>query len=130
MLKQKSWEVKYILMSKLIQKHFGKIALGTGLGLGGVFQFFGETLQKDAVKMGNDFMDAFAADLKQELDSEIQKFRQRIATGAKDQDLMKDAEKEAVHVEQDLAKAFHKDVNITIEKEVLRISKRILHDYS
>ena len=129
-------KVKYIVMSKLIQKHFRKIVVGTGLGLTGVLQYlpqFGETIQKDAVQMGNDFMDVFSADLRKEMETEIKKFSQRIARGETpktEEELVRDMQVEAVTVEKDLVAAFHKDINITIEKEVLRLSKRILHDTS
>ena len=33
-------KLKNIIMSKLIQKHFGKIAAGTGLGIAGAAQYF------------------------------------------------------------------------------------------
>ena len=39
-------------MSKLIQKHFGKIALGTGLGLAGVAQLLpniGTSVENEAI---------------------------------------------------------------------------------
>ena len=121
-------------MSKLIQKHFRKIVVGTGLGLTGALQYlpqFGETIQKDAVQMGNDFMDVFSADLRKEMETEVKKFSHRIATGEMprtEEELVKEMHKEAVNVEKDLVAAFHKDINITIEKEVLRLSKRVLHD--
>ena len=41
-----------ITMSKLIQKHFGKIALGTGLGLAGVTQLLpniGTSVENEAI---------------------------------------------------------------------------------
>ena len=40
-------------ISALIQKHFGKIAVGTGLGLSGVLQYFPKIGKRDKPKIND-----------------------------------------------------------------------------
>ena len=75
-------------------------------------------------------MDAFAADMKKELDMEIQKLSQRLADGnlpRTEMELKEQLLEESKSVEKDLMAAFHKDLNLAMEKEIRRIGKRILN---
>ena len=75
-------------------------------------------------------MDAFAADMKKELDMEIQKLSKRLADGnlpRTEMELKEQLQEESKSVEKDLMAAFHKDLNLAMEKEIRRIGKRILN---
>ena len=74
-------------------------------------------------------MDAFAADMKKELDKEIEKLFKRLADGnhpRSEMELKEQLIEESKTVEKDLIAAFHKDLNLAMEKEMRRIGKRIL----
>ena len=75
-------------------------------------------------------MDAFGADMKKELDMEIQKLSKRLADGnlpRTEMELKEQLVEESKTVEKDLVAAFHKDLNLAMEKEIGRIGKRILN---
>ena len=75
-------------------------------------------------------MDAFAADMKKEMDMEIRKLSKRISDGdlpGSQVEMKKQLVDETEKVEADLITAFHKDLNLTLEKEIKRIGKRVLH---
>ena len=74
-------------------------------------------------------MDAFGADMKKELDMEIEKLFKRLADGnipRTEMELKEELTEESKTVEKDLIAAFHKDLNLAMEKEIRRIGKRIL----
>lgn len=76
--------------------------------------------------MGSEFMDAFAADLKKELQIEIQKFGWLVIRGQlplTEAGLSEAVKKEASVVESDLAAAFRRDLAATIDKEKERLRK-------
>lgn len=80
--------------------------------------------------VGNDFMDAFGADMKKELNQEIEKLSKRLADGnipRTEMELKEQLMEESKTVEKDLIAAFHKDLNLAMEKEIRRIGKRILN---
>ena len=73
-------------------------------------------------------MDAFAADMKKELDMEIQKLSKSLADGnlpRTEMELKEQLMVESKTVEKDLIAAFRKDLNLAMEKEIRRIGKRI-----
>ena len=75
-------------------------------------------------------MDAFGADMKKELDMEIKKLSKRLADGnlpRTELELKEQLVEESKSVEKDLVAAFHKDLNLAMEKEIRRIGKRILN---
>ena len=75
-------------------------------------------------------MDAFAADMKKELDKEIQKLSKRLAEGnlpRTEKELNEQLMEESKTVEKDLMAAFHRDLNLAMEKEIQRIGKRIVN---
>ena len=120
-----------ITMTKFIQKHFYKIAFGSGLSFGGASQYFskiGSALENEASVVASDFMDAFAADLELEMEIEIRKFGKLIKSGSNKKVITEKLEREATVVGKDLSAAFKKDLNNAIEKEVMRLTKRVLHD--
>ena len=139
------------IMSHWIQKHFRKIAaLGSGIGIAGGSQYFpkiglayfsslrikclfSESVLEDEVSLvASDFMDAFKADLKTEMQKEIQKFGKLIVSGSvplNEKVITEEIEKEAMIVGKDLAAAFRRDLNNAIEKEVMRLTRRLLHDH-
>ena len=91
--------------------------------------FSGETAKNDAILTSNDFMEAFSADMKKELDKEIKKLSNKLLHGdvpKNEKELSEELKGETKKVEADLMAAFHKDLNLAMEKEISRISKRIL----
>ena len=117
-------------MSKLIQKHFGKIAFGTGVGIYGAIKNsdFYSAIESDALLTGQDFMDAFHKDLTKEVEKELKKCGYLVISGKvprTEDEMIKELKQEAFVVEGDLATAFHKDINVALEKELLRIKKRL-----
>jgi len=118
-------------MSKLIQKHFGKIAFGTGLGIYGAIKNsdFYSAIESDALLTGHDFMEAFQKDLTKEMEKELKKCGYLVISGnipSTENEMIKELKQEAFVVEGDVATAFKKDINIALEKEFLRIKKRII----
>ena len=78
--------------------------------------------------VSNDFMDAFSADMKKELDMEIKKLSKRLADGnmpGTEMELKEQLMEESKTVEKDLIAAFRKDLNSAMEKEIKRVGKRI-----
>ena len=74
-------------------------------------------------------MNAFTADMKKELDMEIEKLFKRLEDGnipKNEMELKEELTEESKTVEKDLIAAFHKDLNLAMEKEIKRIGKRIL----
>ena len=82
------------------------------------------------VSVGTDFMDAFKTDLKKEVEKEIKKCGNLVLSGSfpssQDQ-LEQEIKHETGIIEADLVKAFHKDINVALEKEIERMTKRFLH---
>ena len=78
-------------------------------------------------------MESFEVDLKKEMEKEIAKFTRCVLSGQfpkNEKILTEQLESEADLVQKDLAAAFQKDLKIAVEKEIMRISKRMLHDVS
>ena len=91
-----------------------------------------ESVVEDEVSLvAGDFMDAFTADLKTEMQKEARKIGKLIVSGSvplNEKVIIKEIEKEAMIVGKDLAAAFRKDLNQAIEKEVMRRTRMVLHD--
>ena len=81
--------------------------------------------------VATDFMETFSADLKTEMQKEIQKFGKLFVSGSvplNKKVITEELENEALVVGIDLATAFRKDLNHAIEKEVMSLTRRIMHD--
>ena len=93
-----------------------------------IISFLGETAKNDAILTTNDFMEAFSADMKKELDKEVKKLSKKLLDGDvpnNEKELTEELRAETKNVETDMIAAFHKDLNLAMEKEISRISKRL-----
>ena len=93
--------------------------------------FTGSVVEDEVSLVACDFMDAFTADLKTEMQKEIRKFGKLIVSGSvplNEKVITEEIEKEAMIVGKDLATAFRKDLNKAIEKEVMRLTRTVRHD--